>query len=189
MPIHRGTTFLERETGNAPNEKGDDPQLRNRDSAARTDRLELNSPKEKLMMRNSASLFLTGILLISSAAFAQHPAAGGDQAAPMSMDCQTMMREMHGSSKAMDDRLQKLIDEMNQATGSARVDRMATVINELVTQRKQMREQMMTMMPKMMGHMSAHMKSGMMSGMSPSTAGCPMMKGAEKGAEAAPHKQ
>ena len=145
------------------------------------------------MMRNSASLFLAGILLVASGAFAQHPAAGGDQAAPMpSMDCQSMMKDMHASSQAMDDRLQKLIDEMNQAKGSAKVDRMATVINELVTQRKQMREQMMTMMPKMMGHMSEHMKSGMMSGMSKSMAGCPMMKGAEKGAEkapdAAPHK-
>lgn len=138
------------------------------------------------MMRNSASLFFVGILLVSSAAFAQHPAAGGEQAAPMSMDCQSMMQEMHGSSQAMDDRLQKLIDEMNKAKGSAKVDRMAAVINELVTERKQMREQMMTMMPKMMGHMSQHMKSGMMSGMSHSMAGCPMMKGAEKGAEKAP---
>lgn len=143
-------------------------------------------------MRNSASFFFAGILLVSSAAFAQHPAAGGEQAAPMSMDCQSMMKEMHGSSQAMDDRLQQLIDEMNKAKGSAKVDRMAAVINELVTQRKQMREQMMTMMPKMMGHMSEHMKSGMMSGMSKSMDGCPMMKGAEKGAEkapdAAPHK-
>lgn len=141
------------------------------------------------MMRNSALLFLAGILLVASSAFAQHPAAGGDQPGPMpSMDCNSMMKEMHGSSQAMDDRLQQLIDEMNKARGSAKVDRMAAVINELVTQRKQMREQMMTMMPKMMGHMSEHMKSGMMSGMSHSMAGCPMMKGAEKGSEAAPHK-
>jgi polyhydroxyalkanoate synthesis regulator phasin len=135
-------------------------------------------------MRNSASLFLAGILLVASGAFAQHPAAGGEQPAQMpSMDCQSMMQEMQASSKAMDDRLQQLIDEMNKAKGSARVDRMAAVINELVTQRKQMREQMTTMMPKMMGHMTEHMKSGMMSGMSHSMAACPMMKAGEKAPE------
>lgn len=138
-------------------------------------------------MRNSASLFLAGTLLVASAAFAQHPATGAEQPAQMpAMDCQSMMQEMQTSSKAMDDRLQQLIDEMNKAKGSARVDRMAAVINELATQRRQMREQMMTMMPKMMGHMAQHMKSGMMSGMSQSMAACPMMKAAQKAPEAAP---
>jgi len=139
------------------------------------------------MMRNSASLFLAGFLLVASAAFAQHPAAGGEQPAQMpSMDCQSIMQDMHTSSKAMDDRLQLLIDDMNKAKGSAKVDRMAAVINELATQRKQMREHMMTMMPKMMGHMTQHMQSGMMSGMSQSMAACPMMKAAAKAPEGPP---
>jgi len=72
---------------------------------------------------------------------------------------------------------------MNRAKGSAKVDGMAAVINELVSQRKQMREQMMAMMPRMMGHMVQHMQSGMMSGMSKSISGCPMMKGSTKATE------
>ena len=72
---------------------------------------------------------------------------------------------------------QTLVDQMNSAKGSAKVDQTAAVINELVSQRKQMREQMMTMMPQMMGHMMQHMHNGMMSGMSQSMSSCPMMKG------------
>lgn len=135
------------------------------------------------MMRNSTLLFLACMLLAASAAFAQHPAAGAEQMP--SMDCQAMMQEMHASSKAMDDRLQMMIDDMNKARGAAKVDRMAAVINELVAQRKQMREHMMTMMPRMMGHMSEHMKSGMMSGMAHSMAACPMMKPPDKDPAAA----
>ena len=106
------------------------------------------------------------------------------------MDCEAMMRKMQSSSKSMDDRLQPLIDEMNRAKGSAKVDRMAAVINELVSQRKQTRGQMMTMMPQMMGHMMQHMQSGMMGGISQSMSGCPMMKGSAQAAQpsAAEHK-
>jgi len=134
-------------------------------------------------MRKQHALFVVGILLFASAAFAQQPAAGSQQPMQMPsaqmepMDCQAMMQKMQNSSKSMDDRLQALIDEMNRAKGSAKVDRIAVVINELVSQRKQMREQMMTMMPQMMGHMMQHMQSGMMSGMSQSMSSCPMMKG------------
>lgn len=134
-------------------------------------------------MRKQHVLFVVGILLITSAAFAQQSATGSHQPMQMMsgqkmqpMDCEAMMEKMQSSSKAMDDRLQPLIDEMNKAKGSARVDRMAAVINELVTQRKQMREQMMAMMPQMMGHMMQHVQSGMMSGMSHSMSDCPMMK-------------
>jgi len=135
-------------------------------------------------MRKPAPLFLAAILLVASGAFAQHPASSGDQPAAMPpMDCQSMMQEMQNSSKTMDDKLQQLIDEMNKSRGSSKVDRMAAVITELASQRKQMREQMMNMMPKMMKHMTQHMHSGMMSGMSQSMAGCPMMKGAEKAPE------
>ncbi len=136
------------------------------------------------MLRTSA-LLLTSILFVTSAAFAQHPAAAGDKNAPMAeMDCKAMMQHMQASSKAMDDKLQGLVDEMNKATGSAKVDRMAAVINELTTQRKQMHDHMMTMMPKMMGHMSGHTKGSE----SQSMPDCPMTKGAEKAPEAAPHK-
>lgn len=129
-------------------------------------------------MRNVSLLFLSLIVLIAPSMLAQHdhPAAAAQSAQMPAMNCEAMMKEMHASSKAMDDRLQQLVDDMNKAKGSARIDRMAAVINELVTQRRQMREQMMTLMPKMMSHMSQHMQSGM----SQSMAGCPMMKGAAK---------
>ena len=93
-----------------------------------------------------------------------------------SMDCQAMMQQMQTSAQAMDDRLQQLIDDMNKARGSAKVDRMAAVINELVSQRKQMREQMMTTMPQMMGHMMQHMQSGMAKGLAEEMKTCPMMQ-------------
>ncbi|MBK5260288.1 MAG: hypothetical protein JJE51_11890 [Thermoanaerobaculia bacterium] len=111
---------------------------------------------------------LAGVLLIAPSALAQHQHPAGTPSKKMStakmppMDCESMMQEMHASAKVMDDRLKLLIDEMNNAGGSAKVDRMAAVINELVTQRTAMREGMMTMM---MGHMHGPM------------AGCPMMKG------------
>lgn len=148
-------------------------------------------------MRKQHVLFVVGILLFASAAFAQQPATGSQQPMPMKsgqkmepMDCDAMMQKMQSSSKEMDDRLQALVDEMNKAKGSAKVDRTAAVINELVSQRKQMREQMMAMMPEMMGHMMQHMHSGMMSGMSHSMSACPMMKGSAQAAEppAAEHK-
>ena len=134
---------------------------------------------------------VVAILLFASAAFAQHPATGSQQPTQMqmpsgqmeSMDCEAMMQKMQTASKSMDDQLQALIDDMNRAKGSAKVDRMGAVINELVSQRKQMREQMMTMMPEMMGHMMQHMKSGMMSGMSQSMSNCPMMKGSAQAAQ------
>ena len=130
--------------------------------------------------------FVVGILLFASTVFAQHPAMGGHKPMEMpagqmeSMDCEAMMQKMQASSKAMDDRLQTLVDQMNSANGTAKVDQTAAVINELVSQRKQMREQMMSMMPQMMGHMMQHMQSDMKSGksgMSKSMASCPMMKG------------
>lgn len=143
-------------------------------------------------MRSLSILFVTLAFAISPAVFAQHqhptpaPAPGAAAAAP-AMNCEAMMHEMHASSKAMDDRLQQLVAQMNQATGSAKVDRMAAVVNELVTQRKQMREQMMTMMPKMMSHMSQHMQSGMMQGMAKSMASCPMMQGGQAASDEHKH--
>ncbi|HVS32909.1 MAG TPA: hypothetical protein VMS98_15805 [Thermoanaerobaculia bacterium] len=128
-------------------------------------------------MRKHNVLFVMGILLFASVSFAQ-------ESKPM--DCNAMMQKMHSGAKAMDDRLQALVDEMNKAKRSAKTDKTAAVINELVTQRKQMREQMMTMMPQMMGHMMEHLQSGMMSGMKHSMSDCPMMKGAP--AAAAEHK-
>ena len=125
--------------------------------------------------------------MFAFATFAQQPAAGGKKPMPMQAgmakaDCEAMMQKMQGSSKPMDDRLQMLVDDMNRATGSAKVDRMAAVMNELVTQYKAMREHMTTMMPKMTEHMAKHKETGGMQAM----AGCPMMNGAEKAPDATP---
>ena len=104
------------------------------------------------------------------------------QSMQMPAECQAMMQKMqsmHTAQKAMDDRLTALVAEMNTAKGSAKVDRMALVINEMVTQRKQMRDEMIAMMPDTMNHMMQHMQSGMMSGMQ-SMANCPMMRGSSQ---------
>ena len=106
--------------------------------------------------------------------------------AAMPADCQQMMQsmeKMHASQKAMDDRLASLVREMNNARGSAKVDRMAAVINELVAQRQQMRDAMEKMMPQMMSHMMGHMQSGMHS-----MANCPMMSGSTASAEQHEHQ-
>ncbi|MBP1636463.1 MAG: hypothetical protein H6Q10_3037 [Acidobacteria bacterium] len=74
--------------------------------------------------------------------------------------------------KAMDARLDALVQQMNGATGQAKVDATAAVVNELVTQRKAMREGMEGMQAKMMQHMAQHMQAGGAAAMK-----CPMMSG------------
>ena len=141
------------------------------------------------------------VLLGVPALFAQMPApTPAPMAAPMAAgqgqammpDCAAMMQQheaMQTHMTEMNAKLQTLVDDMNKAKASAKVDKMAAVINELVGQRAMMQKQMMEMQPKMMEHMMTHMKSGMMKGMADSMAGCPMMKGSEKTSETpAEHK-
>lgn len=119
-------------------------------------------------------------LLGVPALFAQMPDAGKPAMMP---DCAAMMQEHQAMQKhmaEMDSKLQGLVDEMNKAKGSARIDKAVAVINELVAQRSMMAKQMMDMQPMMMEHMMEHMKSGMMKGAADSMSGCPMMKGSEK---------
>jgi hypothetical protein len=102
----------------------------------------------------------------------------GDQKPAMMPECAAMMQQHEAMQKhmaEMEAKLQALVDEMNKAKGSARVDKMEAVINELVAQRATMMKQMMDMQPKMIEHMMAHLRAGMMSSMS----ACPMMKGSE----------
>jgi hypothetical protein len=61
------------------------------------------------------------------------------------MNHQRMMQQV----QAADARIDKLVGEMNRATGQKKVEAMAAVINELVGQRKQMRSHMMQMMQGM----------------------------------------
>lgn len=113
---------------------------------------------------------------VATAALAQQPPATMPHGDAAGMDCKTMMKQMQARSKAMDEKLQPLVDRMNAARGQARVDAMAAVVNELVAQRSQAREQMMTMMPQMMNHMMEHMQGGMMRGMREGMMACPMMQ-------------
>lgn len=119
--------------------------------------------------------WITGLavaLLTIPALVAQMPP---EQKPAMMPDCAAMMQQHDAMQKQMaemDAKLQSLVDGMNNAKGSAKVDRMAAVLTELVAQRATMRKQMEEMQPKMMEHMMQHMQSGAMKEM----AACPMMK-------------
>lgn len=118
--------------------------------------------------------------------FAQKP---GEQKPPAMHDCTAMMQKheaMQKHTEEMNAKLQTLVNQMNDARGSAKVEKMGAVINELVAQRSMMQKQTMEMHPKMMEHMMGHMQSGMMSGMSKSMDGCPMMKGGESATQPPP---
>jgi hypothetical protein len=122
---------------------------------------------------------LTLALLLAPALFAQMPAREKHKMMP---DCAAMMQQHEAMQKQMtemDAKLQALVGEMNKAKGSAKVDKTAAVVNELVAQRSMMQKHMMDMHPRMMSHMQEHMQSGMMKGMAESMSGCPMMKGSE----------
>jgi hypothetical protein len=56
------------------------------------------------------------------------------------------MRHMTAAMDSMDARLDPLVVRMNQATGTAKVDAMAQVINELVAERKMMHVHMRQLM-------------------------------------------
>ena len=102
-----------------------------------------------------------------------------DQKTAAMPGCADMMKSedaMKQHMTEMNAKLQTLVDDMNKAKGSAKTEKMAAVINELVAQRSMMQKEMMAMQPQMMEHMMEHMKSGMMKGMADSMADCPMMK-------------
>ena len=92
----------------------------------------------------------------------------------MTARCQAMMADrekMMAEMKAADERLEALVARMNAASGMEKADATATVVNEMVTQRRTMRDGMMKMQSGMMAHMMEHMQAGM-----DSMAMCPMMK-------------
>ena len=95
-------------------------------------------------------IFLLAASLTPVALSAQQP---GRPDSAMMMNHETMMQQV----QAADARMDRLVGEMNRATGQKKVDAMAAVINELVAQRKQMRSHMMQIMQRM--H-SEHMMGG-----------------------------
>jgi len=97
------------------------------------------------------------VLAVASVIVAQQPGAGQPQM-PMGQmgqmsGCMSMMQgmqKMPAAMKEMDDRLAPLVADMNKATGSEKVDRMAAVLTEMTAQRKQMHDQIAGMMSSMM---------------------------------------
>ena len=95
-------------------------------------------------------------------------------ASSMAAKDQAMMAErekMMADMKAADQRLDDLVATMNTASGMEKMAATATVVTEMVAQRRTMQEGMMTMQQRMMGHMMEHMQAG-----TGSIAVCPMMK-------------
>jgi len=141
----------------------------------------------RLMMKRMISGFALVLLCVPSL-FAQMPDA---QKLAMMPDCAAMMQQHEAMQKhmaEMDSKLQALVDDMNKAKGSAKVDKTAAVVNELVAQRAMMAKEMMDMQPKMMEHMTEHMKAGAMKGMADSMSSCPMMKEKAPAPAAAEHQ-
>lgn len=105
------------------------------------------------------------------------PAAATDKAkaqSEMAAKDKTMMAErekMMTDMKAADQRLDDLVAKMKTASGMEKMAATATVVSEMVAQRRTMRDGMMKMQERMMGHMMEHMQAG-----TDSMAMCPMMK-------------
>ncbi len=129
------------------------------------------------MQRNVfLAIVATVLTLIGVAVFAQSNtpdtanlhssmhATTADQPDTSWQDMMQMQQAMQKRMTTMDARLEGLVTEMNKAKGQAKVDRMAAVINELVSQRVELRNQIMTMQPMMNGWMMNHMNgmNGMM---------------------------
>ncbi len=123
---------------------------------------------------------MVGYFLFVPALFAQMTMPMPADQKPAAMpDCAAMMQKENAMQQHMADmnaKLQTLVDDMNKAKGSARIEKMEAVINELVAQRAMMQKEMMDMQPQMMQHMMAHIQSAMMKGMADAMSSCPMMQ-------------
>lgn len=129
------------------------------------------------MIRTIGALML--VLAYPAAAFAAaqmppRPVAAPHCAAAM-QSCDAMLKQL----AEMDAKLQGLVDVMNAATGPAKVDRMAAVINELVAQRTVMARQLIDLQLVTVRHMSEHLEIG------ESIDDCPIIK---EGETAPPHR-
>jgi len=82
-----------------------------------------------------------------------HP--GGGQSGMMNGNMQMMHEQMMAEMKAMDASLDLKVATMNAAKGHAKVDATSAVINEMVSQHKQMMAKMMGMHEQMMNGMKA----------------------------------
>jgi len=125
---------------------------------------------------------------------ARPPMVDESHAATMMTERQQMMANM----RAMDQKLNDLVKKMDAARGTDKVDALAAVVKEMVSQRAQMRDRMMAMQAEMMTHMMQHMtamQGGMMgnrggqAGAMQSMTDCPMMKELSKEQPGADHAE
>lgn len=94
-------------------------------------------------MLRTTLICVAGSVVIAAGASAQQPGRPGDST--RGTNRQMMMEQV----RAADARLDRLLAEMNRATGTKKVEAMAAVINEMVAQRKQIRAHRMQMMERM----------------------------------------
>jgi hypothetical protein len=125
---------------------------------------------------------------------ARPPMVDESHAAAMMAERQQMMTNM----RAMDQKLNDLVKKMDTARGTDKVDALAVIVKEMVSQRAQMRDRMMAMQGEMMTHMMQHMtamQGGMMgnrggqAGAMQSMTDCPMMKEVSKEPSTADHAE
>lgn len=90
-----------------------------------------------------AAVALAAALMASSAFAQESESQAGMQ--PGNMQMMAMHNQMMADMKAMDASLDLKVAAMNAAKGRAKVDAMAAVINEMVSQHKQMMAKMMGM--------------------------------------------
>ena len=143
----------------------------------------------KTTSRILSVLALAAALTASGALAQQSPTKAGKQpgsghsgmmSGNMADRCQQMAAmhtQMMADVKAMDSSLDQKVAAMNAATGNAKTNAMAAVINEMATQRTQMMAKMSGMQDQMMAHMGEHMAQSGSAAMKQSIAQCPMMKG------------
>ncbi len=129
------------------------------------------------MMAGCAAIVISAAPGLSAQTPQEHQHAATDktkQGSGMDAKCHAMMAErekMMTAMKAADQRLDDLVVKMNTASGMEKTAAAASVVTEMVTQRRTMRDGMMKMQEGMMSHMMEHMQAG-----AASMAMCPMMK-------------
>jgi len=133
--------------------------------------------KEKSMAKCASAVQPNAAALVPAQYHGDHAATVIGAQKSMSTDmpeaCKSMMAkrdQMMAEMKSMDVALDQKVAAMNAATGSSKMEAMASVINELVSQRMRKEQRMMTMQSSMTEHMGSHMMAGKSGNMN-----CPMM--------------
>jgi hypothetical protein len=106
----------------------------------------------------AAAIATTGALAQEPVAPAPHRETMSGKMAGMadqSMQMMAMHEQMMVDMKAMDAKMDLKVAAMNAAKGAAKTNAIAAVINEMVSQQKQMMARMATMHSQMMEHMAS----------------------------------